>query len=98
MSYSYIKVGEQKVIPQSKQRGKRINILGIYEPKKSFNYARSIGSLKKENLVNIWDKEADEAEKYQKQKRRDTVIILDNYSVDTSGLIKAKRKEWEQKG
>jgi hypothetical protein len=29
-SYTYIKVGEQKQIRQSKKRGKRLNILGIY--------------------------------------------------------------------
>lgn len=38
-SYSYIKIGKQKIIPQSKKRGKRLNILGIYEPNKGFNYA-----------------------------------------------------------
>lgn len=47
--------------------------------------------------MKILDREADEAAKYQKQKRRGTVIVLDNYSVHTSVLIKAKRKEWEQK-
>jgi hypothetical protein len=31
-SYTYIKVGEQKQIRQSKKRGKRLNILGIYSP------------------------------------------------------------------
>lgn len=37
VSYSYIKVGEQKKIHQSNKRGKRLNILGIYEPNKSLN-------------------------------------------------------------
>ncbi len=52
---------------------------------------------KKKNLVKILDKEADEAEKYKK-KGIDTVIVLDNYSVHKSRLVKAKQPEWEQKG
>ena len=52
---------EKKKIIQSKKRGKRLNILGIYEGGKSFNYAAAIGSIKKENFVKILDKEASEA-------------------------------------
>ncbi|NEQ81479.1 MAG: IS630 family transposase, partial [Moorea sp. SIO2I5] len=58
VSYSYIKVGKQKQIPQSKKRGKRLNILGIYEPQKSFNYTLKLGSLKKDNLIKVLDSDA----------------------------------------
>lgn len=41
-NYSYIRVGKQKKIRQSKRRGKRLNVLGIYEPGQSFNYSTSV--------------------------------------------------------
>jgi len=97
-SYSYIRVGKQKKIRQSKKRGKRLNILGIYEPDKSFNYAAAMGSIKKENFVKILDKEASEAAQIRRQTGVDTVIVLDNYSLHKSHLVRAKEKEWEAQG
>ena len=46
-SYSYIRVGKQKNIRQSKRRVKRLNILGIYEHDPSLYYAAALGSIKK---------------------------------------------------
>jgi putative transposase len=68
-SYTYIKVGEQKQIRQSKKRGKRLNILGIYSPAQNLNYALSIGSFTQENFINILDKEAREAALASRQNR-----------------------------
>lgn len=97
-SYSYIKIGESKKIHQSKKRGKRLNILGIYEPNKSFNYALKLGSFNQDTLINILDKEAEEAEKFRLKQGQDTVIVLDNYSVHKSAKVKAQQKQWEKKG
>ena len=98
VSYSYIKVGKQKVIHQSKKRGKRLNIIGIYEPGKSFNYALKIGSFKKESFIKILDKEAEDAEDNRAKTGRDTVIVLDNHSVHVSHQVRQKEKEWQALG
>ena len=98
VSYSYIEVGKQKVIHQSKKRGKRLNILGIYEPGKSLNYALALGSFKKESFIKILDKEAEEAEKNRVENGLETVIILDNYSVHISHQVRQKEKEWQSQG
>lgn len=98
VGYSYIEVGKQKVIRQSKKRGKRLNILGIYEPGKSFNYALTIGSFKKESFIKIMDKEAEEAEGKRVEKGIDTVIVLDHYSVHSSHQVKQKEKKWQSQG
>lgn len=98
VSYSYIKLGEQKKIYQSNKRGKRLNILGIYEANKSLNYALKIGSFKKESFIIILNKEAEEAEKYRNQTGVETVIIWDNYSIHKSHQVPAKEKEWAQMG
>ena len=97
-SYSYLKRGKQKIIPQSKKRGKRLNILGIYEPNKGFNYALKLGSFNQETFIKILAKEAEEAEKFRLKQGQDTVRILDNYSVHKSTKMKAEQKQWEKKG
>ena len=98
VGYSYLKVGKQKSIPQSKKRGKRLNILGIYEAKKSFNYALALGSFRKDSLIRILDVEAQEAENHLAKTGVNTVIILDNYSVHKSHQVKAKEKTWQDQG
>ena len=97
-SYTYIKVGEQKQIRQSKKRGKRLNILGIYSPGQNLNYALSIGSFTQDNFINILDKEAREAAQNRAQTGADTIIVLDNYSIHKSHQVRAKEREWQSLG
>ena len=97
-SYTYIKVGEQKQIRQSKKRGKRLNILGIYSPGQNLNYALSIGSFTQDNFINIWDKEAREAAQNRAKTGADTIIVLDNYSIHKSHQVQAKQREWQSLG
>ncbi|WP_267873737.1 transposase [Moorena sp. SIO3B2] len=73
-------------------------MLGIYEPKKSFNYALKLGSIKKDNLIKFLDKEAKEAEKTRLTIRIDTVIVLDNSSSHKIHQVRAKQKEWLEMG
>jgi transposase len=95
-SYSYIRVGEQKKIRQSKKRGKRLNVLGIYEPGHSFNYAAVLGSIKKETFLKVLEIEAQEAAQIRQETGAETVIVLDNYSLHKSHLVRGKEKEWSK--
>jgi len=97
-SYTYIKVGEPKQIRQSKKRGKRLNILGIYSPGQNLNYALSIGSFTQDNFINILDKEAREAAQNRAKTGADTIIVLDNYSIHKSHQVRAKQREWQSLG
>ncbi|WP_293063576.1 MULTISPECIES: IS630 family transposase [unclassified Moorena] len=98
VSFSYIKVGKQKQIIQSKKREKRLNILGLYEPQKSFNYTLKLGSIKKDNLIKILEIEAQEAKKTRLKTGIDTVIVLDNSSSHKSHQVKSQEKEWLEMG
>ena len=75
-SYTYIKVGDQKQIMQSKKRLKRLNILGKHSPAQNLNYALSIGSFTQDNFINILDKEAREAAENSVKTGAYTIIIL----------------------
>ena len=50
VSYSYSRVGEQKRIEQTDRRNGRISILGLWQPDKSFKYAKACGSFKVRKL------------------------------------------------
>ena len=45
VSYTYARLGEQKVLEQTNRRGKRLNILGLYSLGVSFDYGLKLGSL-----------------------------------------------------
>jgi transposase len=49
-------------------------------------------------LVKILDKEAEEAAQIRRQTGAETVMVLDNYSLHKSHLVRGKEKEWEAQG
>jgi hypothetical protein len=91
-SFTYIKVGEQKQIRQSKKRGKRLNIVGIYSPCQNLNYVLSIGSFTQDKFLNLLDKEAIEAAENPVKTGADTIIIWDNYSIPKSHQFRVKKR------
>lgn len=81
--------------PRSRRlkKGKQLNIIGTNKANKNFNYALSIGSFNKKDLVKILEKEIDKSEKLCKEERINVVIILNKDSVHTSSLIKAQLEQ-----
>lgn len=98
VSYSWIKVGKQKRIEQTKRRGRRISILGLLEPNKSFSYGLVLGGVKSESYLKMLDWEAKKAQKEFQEKGKVTVIVLDNYSLHKSKKVKEKETEWRELG
>ena len=49
-SYTYYKKGEQKRIQQTKNWGRRLSIVGLFEPLSSFVYGLVIGGVEKKSL------------------------------------------------
>jgi hypothetical protein len=45
VSYSYSRVGLQKRLEQSQRQGRRISILGLWQPDRTFEYALACGSF-----------------------------------------------------
>lgn len=96
--YSYGKRGEQKRIRQRKRRGRRINILGIWQPQVQFDYALMVGSLKTSTFVTLMDWQANLAQQHLQQTQQLTVIVLDNASVHRSKLSQQQWQRWQQQG
>lgn len=98
VSYSYEKKKEQKKIEQTKRRGRRLNVIGIFAKGKSFEYGLVVGTVKSETYIKIIDWQAEEAEKHFRETGKITVIIQDNCQIHKSQIVKEKEKEWREKG
>lgn len=90
--------GQQKKVEQHKRRGRRINILGVWQPQQQFNYALMVGSLKTETFLKLMDWQAAKAHRLFEQTGQMTVIVLDNASVHKSQLVSQRLKDWQHQG
>lgn len=75
VSYSYSRVGTQKQLEQTERRGKRISILGLWQPDKRFEYALACGSFNSQSYIQVMDSIADQALVTLTQTGRLTVIV-----------------------
>ena len=76
--YSYARLGQQKRVQQSKRRGRRINIWGVWQPKVRFDYALMVGTLTTDTYLNLMDWQANQAELHLHKTGQLTVLVLDN--------------------
>lgn len=99
VSYSYSPKGEQKRMEQKKVvYGKRISILGLWEPGKSFEYGLTAGGFKSLSYIELMDWIAEKAEKEFKETGCFTVVAQDNGSIHKSRVTQSHWKRWEEKG
>lgn len=97
-SYSYSKKGEQKSIKQTKKRGRRLSILGIFEEDESFEYGLKIGGFRSKNYIEMMNWQAEKAEEIWQKTGKITVIVLDNYTVHKSQEVQKHLERWRSQG
>jgi putative transposase len=98
VQYGWIKQGESKRFEQTHKKGKRINLLGVFEPEIGFDGVFRIGSMTSKEYILFMDKQAEMAADLLYQTNAFTVITQDNCSIHTCKAVKVKIKEWEEKG
>jgi hypothetical protein len=98
VSYSYIKKGQRKRLEQTQRRGKRLSILGFWQPGVSFEYGLAVGSFSSDSYIRLMDWEASKAAIRLAVTGCITVIVQDFGSLHTSHVVQAKWSEWEEKG
>ena len=96
--YTWAKIGEQKRIEQTKKKGRRLNICGLLEVGKSFEYGLALKSFKSESYVQLMNWQASQAEERLKKTGQITVIVQDQGSIHTSKLTKSYQNKWEEQG
>lgn len=98
VSYSYARVGTQKVLEQTKRRGRRLNILGLHSVGVSFEYGLKLGSFKGDTYIKLLDWQAKLAAKTLAATGKITVIVQDNHPIHRSQAVVARWPEWQEQG
>jgi hypothetical protein len=99
VSYSYSRIGTQKRMEQTPQRyGRRISILGLWQPAHGFEYALSQGGFKGESYLEVMNWVAQKAAQTLAETGRITVVVQDNGSLHTSRLVQQQWPRWQEQG
>lgn len=98
VSYSYSRIGRQKRLEQTERRGRRISILGLWQPDERFEYALALGSFKSEGYIKVMDWVAEQALARLSQTGRLTVVVQDNGSAHTSQVTRQQWQRWQENG
>ena len=98
VSYSYSRIATQKRLEQTERRGRRISILGLWEPHKRFEFALACGSFKSQDYIQVTDWVAKQAQTTLSQAGRLSVVVQDNGSSHTSELTRQQWQRWQEQG
>lgn len=98
VSYSYYFQGEQKRQEQTKNRGYRVSILGLFQPLVGFVYSLVLGSFKSLDFISLMEQQAKLSKVILEETGRIRVIVLDNGSIHKSKAVKERIQEWELQG
>lgn len=98
VSYSYCRIGAQKRLEQTQRRGRRISILGLWQPDNCFEYGLACGSVKSQSYIKVMDWVADKAAETLAQTGRLTVVVQDNGYEHTSQLTQQQWQRWQEQG
>jgi transposase len=91
-------VGKQKRQEQTVSRGKRVSIIGVWEPQSSFEYALQVGSIDGESFLAFMEEMAQQAQEKMERTGRWTVMVMDNGSCHRTIEVKKKWPKWEEQG
>ncbi|MHC0067520.1 IS630 family transposase [Nostoc sp. UIC 10890] len=92
--YTYYFRGEQKRLEQSKRRGRRLSIIGFFQPIISFVYGLVIGGVDRKSYIQMMEQEATDAQKIG----RIRVIVQDNGPIHRCLQVQQLWSKWEQMG
>lgn len=96
--YTWARIGKQKRIEQPKKKGRRLNICGLLEPGRSFEYGLALKSFQSEDYIKLMDWQAPLASKRLKEAGKITVVVQDGGSIHVSKLTKANHEKWSAQG
>lgn len=96
--YTWGKRGEQKRIEQTKKKGKRLNICGLLEVGKSFEYGLALKSFRSESYIKLMDWQATQAKERWEKTGKLTVVVQDQGSIHISKLTKSHYEKWAELG
>jgi len=96
--YSYGKVGRQKLVVQNQRRGRRINLMGLWENNKKLEYGMLGTNFNTERYIQFLDCQAKKAAKRLFKTGKFTVIVNENASIHKSLKARERHSYWEKQG
>jgi putative transposase len=93
-SYTYYFKGEQKRFEQTLRRGRRLSIIGLFQPLISFVYGLVIGGVRSKTYIEMMELEAAEAQKTGRMR----VIVQDNGPIHRCQEVQQLWSKWEKQG
>jgi len=93
-SYTYYQRGEQKRLEQTLRRGRRLSIIGFFQPLISFVYGLVIGGVERKSYIQMMEKEAEESAAIG----RIRVIVQDNGPIHRCLEVQQLWSKWESQG
>ena len=98
LSYTYFPRGQHKRMQQTRRRGRRLSILGLFQPLISFVYGLVIGSFTSNSYLKMIQQPAILGAKHLAQTGCITVVAQDHGLIHTSSLVRPRATESENKG
>jgi putative transposase len=98
LGYGYARRGKQKRIHQPRKRGRRLSVLGFWQPKQRFEYGMMLATLKSERYIRLMEWQAQKAAQHLAKTGQITVVIQDNASSDKSRLVQQYWQDWQARG
>jgi putative transposase len=85
---------EQKRLEQTKRRGRRLSIVGLFQHEISFVYGLVIGGVDRKAYIKMMESEAQSAS----QSKRIRVIVQDNGPIHRCHEVQQLWSKWESEG
>jgi len=98
VSYSYSRVGQQKRFEQTSRRGKRVSILGVWDPNESFDYALTLGGFNGERYLEVMNWLASKAAQTFVKTGQLTFVVQDNCAIHKSKAVQEAWPRWRAQG
>ena len=98
VSYSYSRINQQKRLEQVPTRGRRISILGLWQPEQQFEYALAQGGFDGESYIKIMNWIAEKSALTLEQTGRLTVVVQDNSSIHKRQTVRQQWQRWQDQG
>jgi putative transposase len=98
LAYTWSIRGHQYRQEQTDRRGRRLSLIGVWEPGVGMTYALALGSINSARYIRFMESQALQAQRRLQSRDQITVIVQDNGSNHTSHAVQACIPRWQSMG
>nr|WP_242036532.1 transposase [Leptolyngbya sp. FACHB-321] len=98
LTYSYVRQGQQHRIVKPHRCGRRISLLGFWQPGRRFEYGMVVGGFNSDRYLSLMLWQAERANTHWQATGQITVIVQDGASFHCSKIVQACWQQWQEMG